>query len=130
VDHRFAIVATSIVAALSVAGCGSDAATSTAAAPEQAVIVHLLNTNFDELVRIEDRLDPAITRAGVGIYDGNEIAVDGSEAVLYAYGPDADALWDVMEPIIADASPPSGSYAVKYYGDVGDPTTHHVRVLL
>jgi hypothetical protein len=62
------------------------------------------------------------------VYDGNEVAVDGSEAVLYAYGPDADALWDVMKRIIDGAAPKTGSYAIKYYGDASDPSARTVRV--
>lgn len=37
----------------------------------------------------------AVEEAGVGEVDGNEFG--GGEAVLYAYGPEADALFKVME---------------------------------
>jgi hypothetical protein len=98
--------------------------------PEHAVLVHLKNTNLDGVIAIEDSLEPAIAEAGVGEYDGNEVAVDGSEAILYAYGPDADALWNVMRPIVLKANPPDGSYVIKRYGEASDPTAREVRVEL
>ncbi|MFJ4849696.1 MULTISPECIES: hypothetical protein [unclassified Streptomyces] len=41
-------------------------------------------------------LSAAVEAAGVGELGGNEFG--GGEAVLYAYGPDADALFAVLEP--------------------------------
>jgi len=43
-------------------------------------------------------MESAVEKAGVGEVDGNEFG--GGEAVLYAYGPDADALFKVMEPML------------------------------
>lgn len=43
-------------------------------------------------------LAEAIERAGVGEFDGNEFGA--GEVVLYAYGPDADALFTIMAPIL------------------------------
>ena len=43
-------------------------------------------------------LAEAIARAGVGEFDGNEFGA--GEAILYAYGPDADALFAVMAPTL------------------------------
>ncbi|MCF4138360.1 hypothetical protein L1856_19050 [Streptomyces sp. Tue 6430] len=40
----------------------------------------------------------AAEAAGVGEVDGNEFG--GGEAVVYAYGPDADALFEVLEPTL------------------------------
>jgi hypothetical protein len=41
-----------------------------------------------------DDLDGAIERSGVGEFDGN------ADATLFAYRPDAEALWTVMEPLV------------------------------
>ena len=69
---------------------------------EHAVIItfHYGSTNLDRLFELEDQLEKAISEAKVGEYDGNEIAVDGSDGSLYMYGPDADRLFAVVEPII------------------------------
>ncbi|MFF4351088.1 hypothetical protein [Streptomyces sp. NPDC001530] len=75
-------------------------------APEQAVIAHfrLSGEQFgepDERTAIYDAkraMTVAVEDAGVGEVDGNEFG--GGEAVVYAYGPDADALFKVMEPTL------------------------------
>ncbi|MFJ3339510.1 hypothetical protein [Streptomyces sp. NPDC086766] len=43
-------------------------------------------------------LAAAIDETGVGEFDGNEFGA--GEAGLYAYGPDAGALFEVMEPTL------------------------------
>jgi hypothetical protein len=46
----------------------------------------------------------AIAKAGVGEFDGNEIAADLSDGTLYMYGPDAEALFQVVRPVLVAAS--------------------------
>jgi hypothetical protein len=72
------------------------------ASPEHAVIVTFPYGSGDlqRLFDLEDDLIVAIEAAGVGKFDGNEVAVDGSEASLYMYGPDADRLWEAVEPAL------------------------------
>ena len=124
------LAVTVVVVAAALVGCGSHSSSAVTSTQEHAVLVHLANTDADAVFALEDELEPAIADAGVGEYDGNDIAVDGSEAILYAYGPDADALWDVMSPIVQRANPPAGSYVVKRYGDVNDPDAREVRIEL
>jgi hypothetical protein len=78
--------------------------------------------------RVEDPLIAAIENANAGEFDGNEIALDGTEVVLYAHGPDTDALWRVMEPIVRAVPPGPTSYVIKRYGRAGDPGVREVRV--
>lgn len=62
---------------------------------QHAVLVHITSLPDDAgLDEVEDPLIEAIEGAGVGEFDGNEIGPD--EAVLYLYGPDGDALWEVI----------------------------------
>jgi hypothetical protein len=70
--------------------------------PEHAVLVHFAygSTNLSELFALEERLEAAIADAGVGEFDGNEVATDGSDGTLYMYGPDADALFAVVRPAL------------------------------
>jgi hypothetical protein len=117
--------------------CGSDATVADSTRPEttvtesdHSVIVYLKNTGLDEVFALEEQLETAVTKAQAGEYDGNEVALDGSEAVLYAYGPDADALWEAMKPVITGASPDPGSYVVKRYGDAADTSAKEVRIEL
>ncbi|MEU2735014.1 hypothetical protein ABZ656_06090 [Streptomyces sp. NPDC007095] len=75
-------------------------------APEQAVIARfrLSGEEFGEraeravIFHAERAMVAAVGEAGVGEVDGDEFG--GGEAVVYAYGPDAEALFKVMEPIL------------------------------
>jgi hypothetical protein len=90
--------------------------------PEQAVIVHFDygTTDLGPLSALEDQLIAAISDAGVGEFDGNEVAVDGSDGVLYMYGPDADALFAVVKPVLERAPFMKGARARIRYGPPKD----------
>jgi hypothetical protein len=93
---------------------------------DQAVIVHmkLSDGGFgtaaerQDLMAFEDRLEDVIDEAGAGEFDGNEFG--GGECVWYMYGPDADALYRAVEPLIREAKPRRGSFVVKRRGAPGD----------
>ena len=70
--------------------------------PEHAVIVKFRygSTDLTRLFALEERLEAAIASANVGEFDGDEVATDGSDGVLYMYGPDADRLFAVVRPIL------------------------------
>jgi hypothetical protein len=78
-----------------------------------------------EFQGLEDRVMNAIDAEGVGEYDGNDVGQGWY--TLYAYGPSADRLAEVVVPIVQAANPPSGSYTVKRYGP---PGSREVRVNL
>jgi hypothetical protein len=59
--------------------------------------------SLDPLFALETQLEDAITAGDVGEFDGNEIAVDLSDGSLYMYGPDAEALFAVVRPILQTA---------------------------
>jgi hypothetical protein len=89
---------------------------------QQALIITIPLTNGgkDEIRRLhklEDDLINAINRARIGEYDGNE---EGDATfTMYAYGPSADKLFDVVQPVLAKYRLPPGSEAVKRYGKPG-----------
>ncbi len=72
---------------------------------DQAVIVHFeyVADSINPLFDLEEQLVAAIAEAGVGEFDGNEIAVDLSDGSLYMYGSDADALFAVVQPLLVRA---------------------------
>lgn len=85
---------------------------------EQALLVHLPATGPPfALDVIEDPLIAAIDAAGIGEFDGNEVGAGG--ATLYMYGPDAEALFEVVEPILRQMALPDGSCLVKRFGPPG-----------
>jgi hypothetical protein len=59
--------------------------------------------SLEPLLEVEDQLESAIHDAGVGEFDGHEIAIDLSDGSIYMYGPDAEALFAVVRPILAGA---------------------------
>ena len=91
-------------------------------APEHAVIVHFTygTTNLEPLFELERKLEHAISEARAGEYDGNEVAVDGSDGYLYMYGPDADRLFEVIRPILEKSSFMRGAEVRKRYGPPQD----------
>ncbi|MEU8465654.1 hypothetical protein [Streptomyces sp. NPDC029003] len=79
-----------------------------------------------QLVRqAQSRLAEVIRQADVGEFDGNEYG--GGEVVLYAYGPNADALLVVMAPIL-QALPFRPAHVILRYGSVDDPSAAEHRV--
>ena len=72
---------------------------------EQAVLVHLDATGLPDavyencdLATLEGQLESAIASASVGEYDGNESGP--AETTLYMYGPNAEALFSSVEPVL------------------------------
>ncbi|WP_239516514.1 MULTISPECIES: hypothetical protein [unclassified Streptomyces] len=77
------------------------------------------------VLQAQSLLNEAIEQADVGEFDGNEYG--GGEVVLYAYGPDADALFTVMAPIL-HGLPFRPAHAVLRYGSVDDPSAAEHRI--
>ncbi len=90
--------------------------------PEQAVIVKFKygSTDLSPLFELEDQLIAAIDAAGVGEFDGNEVATDGSDGDLYMYGSDADRLFEAVRPILESATCIHQAVATIRYGPPED----------
>ena len=72
----------------------------------------------EEIQRLGDELKRAVVAEGVGIFDGDGFG--HGEAELYFYGPSADDLLTVIEPVVLRAFEPSRIVdIVKRYGDLG-----------
>ncbi len=101
------------------------------AAPEHAVIVSFQygSTDLSRIFQLEKRLEDAIEEAHAGEYDGNEIAVDGSDGSLYMYGPDADRLFDVVRPILESTDFMQGARALLRYGPPGEGVEEKTVIL-
>ena len=102
---------------------------------EHAVITHLplsgdefgSEDEREAVYALEDRLRTAAAAAG-GEHDGNEFG--GGEAVLYTYGPDADAVFVAVRRSLGDFPVRQGAYALKRYGPPEDPDARSERVPL
>lgn len=73
----------------------------------------------------EKRLAQAVEQASVGQIDGNEYG--GGRVALYAYGPDADALYAVMEPLLRQV-PFRPAHVFVRHGSASDPTAAEHRI--
>ena len=70
---------------------------------EHAVIIHFLygSTNLQHVYAVEDLLRIALSEAAAGEYDCREVAEDGSDGFFYMYGPDAEAIFRAISPVLA-----------------------------
>jgi hypothetical protein len=73
-------------------------------AQEVEVYFEYGSTNFQYVYSLGDQLQLAINEAKVGEYDGHAIPADGSEGRYFIYGPDAEAIFKVITPVL-EASP-------------------------
>jgi hypothetical protein len=91
---------------------------------QQEVVVHFRYGSKDlkPLYALEDKLEAAIKGAGVGDFDGDEVATDGHDGYLYMYGQDADRLFEVIKPVLATAAFMKGARVAKRYGPPGQAT--------
>jgi hypothetical protein len=111
----------------SVAGVASGASSS---APDQAVLVHFEygHKDWSQFFAFEKTLEEAITSSGAGDYDGNELAVDGSDGDMYMYGPDADKLYAVVKPRLEAATFLKNVVVTLRYGSVDDSSAREVKM--
>ena len=121
-----------LLAVLTMAGVRPSASEVVASASEQAVIVHFDygNADWKPFFAFEKILEDAINKSGAGDYDGNELAVDGSDGSLYMYGPDADKLLAVAKPILLSTSLLKNVTVTLRYGSVKDKLARVVKVRL
>ena len=103
---------------------------------EHAVLIHLKlqhgefgSTEEREAIHaFEDELSDAVEDAGVGEFDGDDFGM--GESILYMYGPDADRLFGVIQPLLQRSALAKGGYAIKRYGEAEDEDAREVRVEL
>jgi hypothetical protein len=78
----------------------------TSGPPRQEVEVHFAygSTNFQYVYSLGDQIQLAIADAKVGEYDGHALPADGSEGRYFVIGPDAEAIFKVIAPVL-EASP-------------------------
>ncbi len=92
------------------------------AMPEHAVIVAFKYglPDLTALREVEHGIEAAILKAGVGEYDGDEIAVSLADGFLYMYGPDADRLYAAIRPVLEAAPFMRGAVVTLRYGPNSD----------
>jgi hypothetical protein len=101
-------------------------------APEQAVLVQFDYGSKDwaPFFEFEKGFEAAIADSGLGDYDGNELAADGSDGYMYIYGPDADRLFAFVKPRLLSAKILKNVRVTLRYGAVDDPHARKVHIRL
>jgi hypothetical protein len=74
------------------------------------------STNFQYVYSLGDQLQLAITEAKVGEYDGHAIPADGSDGRYFIYGPDAEAIYKVIAPVLEASPLMRGATVTLHYG--------------
>ena len=76
-----------------------------------------------DLSTLEDQLIEVIGKNGVGELDGNETGP--METTIYTYGPDADRLYEIIEPVLVTYPLCENARVVIRHGGPGAPQTEH-----
>lgn len=93
-------------------------------ASQQAVIVkyRFASGNLDRIFELEEQLARVVEAMPGCEFDGNEIAVDGRDNLFYMYGPDADKLFEAIEPVLLSSEILSEAQVRLRYGLPGIDT--------
>jgi len=86
--------------------------------PMQEVEIHFAygSTNFQHVYSFGDELQQAIAEAKVGEYDGHALPADGSEGRYFVFGPDAEAVYKTIAPLLAASPLMRGATVTLIYG--------------
>ena len=88
-------------------------------AEQHAVIVQIpqrMELGFDESIdELCEVLEKRLKDSGTGEFDGTDNAPGFIQ--LYAYGPDAEAMFEIMEPVIRLSRHATGAMAVLRFGE-------------
>jgi hypothetical protein len=74
------------------------------------------STNFQYVYALGDQIQIAIAEAKVGEYDGHAVTADGSEGRYFVYGPDAEAIFQAIAPVLAASPLMRGATVTLRYG--------------
>jgi hypothetical protein len=88
---------------------------------EQAVIVHFEygSTDLTQLHALEEKISAALAADGIGDFDGDEVATSGKDGYLYMYGPSADAVLELVRPLLEESPFMRGARITRVYGELG-----------
>ena len=84
------------------------------------------STHFQYVYALGDQISLAITEARVGEYDGHKLPADGSEGRYFIYGPDAEAIYRVIGPILTASPLMRGATVTLHFGPHGWRTSKRV----
>jgi hypothetical protein len=95
---------------------------------QQEVEVHFAygSTNFQFVYALGDQIQLAVSEAKVGEYDGHSLPADGSDGRYFVYGPDAEAILRVIQPVLEASPLMRGATVTLWFGSPGWRTPKRV----
>jgi hypothetical protein len=87
------------------------------------------STNFQFVYSLGDQIQLAVSEAKVGEYDGHALPADGSEGRYFVFGPDAEAIFRVIQPVLEASSLMRGATVTLWFGSPGWRTPKRVITL-
>jgi hypothetical protein len=98
---------------------------------EQAVLVHFKygSTDLTKLYALEDELEQRLANTSIGVFDGHEIAADGSVGTFYLYGAEAKQVYETVKDILTKSSLMNGAEVTLRYGPPADGVRQEVFVI-
>lgn len=99
---------------------------------EHAVLVNIRQgpIALEALHDLETKPIAVLEDTDVGELDGHDVAIGLSDATLYLYGPDADALFSAIAPTLQAEPLTRGATALLRYGEAEDETAREVTVTI
>lgn len=90
---------------------------------EQSLIIEFdyPHEDLDPLFDLEMRLTSLVENKGLGIFDGNEIGIETTDARYYIYGPDVKKIFEEIRPFLRAASFMRGAVAMLRLGPMDEP---------
>ena len=74
------------------------------------------STNFQHVYALGDQIQTAVAEAKVGEYDGHALPADGSEGRYFVNGPDAEAIYKAIAPVLEASPLMRGATVTLHYG--------------
>ena len=85
----------------------------------QAVLIYIEGEDLEGSIPVQYALIDRLKDESVGMFDGNEVG--GGKTVLFLYGPDAELLYQHIEPVLRADPFCRGAKAVIRWGSPGAP---------
>jgi hypothetical protein len=74
------------------------------------------STNFQHVYALGDQIQLAVVEAKVGEYNGHALPADGSEGRYFLVGPDAEAIFKAIDPVLQASPLMRGAKVTLHFG--------------